>query len=153
MVPVSPADPGQDRALTSDFKEPHPAEELLTFCHLHAKIDPFVKHYNHLRRHESLQNLTPADVYFGHGQTILKQRELIKQKAIETRRLLHHKSAANHHNQMRQIPSWISLRSVREPPTTDIHADSRHPATSRLTDTSAQFGIRNQTGLSIRCED
>mgnify|MGYP001811874394 FL=1 len=61
---------------------------------LRQKIDAFVEHYNHRRYHESLQNLTPADVYFGRGQTILKRRERIKRKTIETRRLLHRKSAA-----------------------------------------------------------
>lgn len=61
---------------------------------LRQQIDAFVDHYNHRRYHESLQNLTPADVYFGRGQTILQQRERIKRKTIETRRLLHRKSAA-----------------------------------------------------------
>ena len=61
---------------------------------LRHKIDAFVEQYNHRRYHESLQNLTPADVYFGRGQTILKQRERIKRKTIETRRLLHCKTAA-----------------------------------------------------------
>jgi len=32
---------------------------------LEARIDAFVYHYNHRRYHESLDNLTPADVYFG----------------------------------------------------------------------------------------
>ena len=58
------------------------------------KIDAFVEHYNHRRYHESLQNLTPADVYFGRGQAILQQRERIKKNTIETRRLLHCKAAA-----------------------------------------------------------
>lgn len=61
---------------------------------LQQQIDAFVDHYNHRRYHESLQNLTPADVYFGRGQTILKQRESIKRKTIENRRLLHRKTAA-----------------------------------------------------------
>ena len=61
---------------------------------LRQKIDAFVEHYNHRRYHESLQNLTPADVYFGRCQTILQQRERIKRQTIETRRLLHRKSAA-----------------------------------------------------------
>ncbi len=62
--------------------------------HLEAQIEDFVEHYNHCRYHESLSNLTPADVYFGRGQTILLQRERIKRKTIEHRRLHHRKSAA-----------------------------------------------------------
>ncbi len=61
---------------------------------LKAQIETFVDHYNHQRYHESLDNLTPADVYFGRGQTILLQRERIKRKTIETRRLQYRKSAA-----------------------------------------------------------
>lgn len=61
---------------------------------LQQQIDAFVDQYNHRRYHESLQNLTPADVYFGRGHTILKQRKRIKRKTLETRRLLHRQSAA-----------------------------------------------------------
>lgn len=61
---------------------------------LKAQIEAFVDHYNHQRYHESLNNLTPADVYFGRGQSILQQRERIKRKTLETRRLQHRKSAA-----------------------------------------------------------
>jgi len=61
---------------------------------LEAQIDAFVAYYNHRRYHESIDNLTPADVYFGRGQTILLERERIKRKTIQNRRLLHHKQAA-----------------------------------------------------------
>ena len=52
---------------------------------LEAQIGCFVEHYNHRRYHESLNNLTPADVYFGRGQTILLQRERIKRDTIRKR--------------------------------------------------------------------
>ncbi len=61
---------------------------------LENQIEAFVDHYNHQRYHESINNLTPADVYFGRGQAILNNRERIKRKTIETRRLQHRKFAA-----------------------------------------------------------
>ena len=61
---------------------------------LEAEIGAFVADYNHLRYHESLRNLTPADVYFGRGQTILIERERIKRRTIANRRLLHRRQAA-----------------------------------------------------------
>jgi transposase InsO family protein len=61
---------------------------------LRNQVEAFVEHYNHQRYHESLQNLTPADVYFGRGQAFLNQRERVKRKAMQTRRLQHRKAAA-----------------------------------------------------------
>jgi putative transposase len=52
-----------------------------------AQVEAFVDYYNHQRYHESINNLTPADVYFGRSQAILKQRERIKLKTMENRRL------------------------------------------------------------------
>lgn len=61
---------------------------------LEAQIATFVDHYNQQRYHESLNNVTPADVYFGRDKAILKQREEIKRKTLEARRLHHNKRAA-----------------------------------------------------------
>ena len=61
---------------------------------LKAQIEAFIDYYNHQRYHESLDNLTPADVYFGRGQTILLQRQRIKRKTIEHRRLQYRKAVA-----------------------------------------------------------
>jgi putative transposase len=60
---------------------------------LEAKIAAFIEHYNQRRYHESLGNLTPADVYFGRGQKILVQRERIKRITIQNRRLQHQLTA------------------------------------------------------------
>ena len=61
---------------------------------LEKQIEAFVDHYNHRRYHESLNNLTPADVYFWRGQSILAQRERIKRKTIAKRRLHYQRYAA-----------------------------------------------------------
>ena len=62
--------------------------------HLEAQIEAFVEHYNHRRYHESLSNVTPADVYFGRAQTILLERQRIKHRTIKQRRLLNLQHAA-----------------------------------------------------------
>ena len=56
---------------------------------LEMQIDDFVRYHNNHRYHESLGNLTPADVYFGRAEQILKQREEIKRKTMNERRLRH----------------------------------------------------------------
>ena len=61
---------------------------------LEGQICAFVEHYNNRRYHESLSNLTPADVYFGRGTAIIKRREKVKKLTIRSRRLLHRKQAA-----------------------------------------------------------
>jgi len=61
---------------------------------LEQSIEEFVRYYNNCRYHESLDNLTPADVYFGRGQAILEWREKIKRKTIEQRRRLHQQAIA-----------------------------------------------------------
>jgi putative transposase len=61
---------------------------------LERQVAAFVEHYNHARYHESLDNLTPADVYFGRAETVLLERERIKRQTIANRRLHHQLRAA-----------------------------------------------------------
>ncbi len=61
---------------------------------LERQIAAFVDHYNNRRYHESLGNLTPADVYHRRGAQILKMREEIKKQTIRKRRLRHQSAAA-----------------------------------------------------------
>jgi putative transposase len=61
---------------------------------LKGQIGRFVDYYNNHRYHESIGNLTPADVYFGRDQAIIKRRKRIKETTIQNRRLQHHLSAA-----------------------------------------------------------
>ena len=61
---------------------------------LEQQIEAFIEHYNHRRYHESLENVTPADAYFGRATAIIQRRERIKRQTIEHRRLQHRKHAA-----------------------------------------------------------
>jgi len=61
---------------------------------LEKQIERFVDHYNHRRYHESLDNLTPADVYFGRGESILRDRRKIKRNTLAERRLHYQRHAA-----------------------------------------------------------
>ena len=46
-------------------------------------IEQWVEYYNERRFHESLDNLTPRDVYLGLSDQIKKIREVTKQKSIK----------------------------------------------------------------------
>ena len=61
---------------------------------LKQQIGVFVDHYNNHRYHESLNNVTPADVYSGRAKDILRERKKIKKQTIEYRRLQHQRQAA-----------------------------------------------------------
>jgi hypothetical protein len=54
----------------------------ITICLEEQRIGAFVEHYNHVRCHESIDNLTPAGVYFGRAETILAERKRIKLATI-----------------------------------------------------------------------
>ena len=49
-------------------------------------LTDFVAYYNNRRPHESLDNVTPADVYFGRQAQVLSEREKIKLITLEKRR-------------------------------------------------------------------
>ena len=54
---------------------------------LEHEIAAFVTYYNNQRYHESLDNLTPADTYFGNQKEVLNKREEIKLRTMQQRRL------------------------------------------------------------------
>jgi transposase InsO family protein len=75
----------KNRILLNNYYLPRELEE---------QISAFIENYNNKRLHESLNNLTPADVYFGRGQAILEEREKIKKITIQNRRLQYQLKAA-----------------------------------------------------------
>ena len=55
---------------------------------LEQSIVEFVEYYNNQRYHESIDNLTPSDVYSGKSEEVLTKRKQIKKNTLESRRRL-----------------------------------------------------------------
>ena len=53
---------------------------------LEQAVTSFVRYYNEQRYHEALDNVTPADMYFGRYTAVMTQRERIKQLTLQHRR-------------------------------------------------------------------
>jgi putative transposase len=53
---------------------------------LEAALRDFVAYYNNERYHESLDNVTPADVYFGRQHAVLTERDQIKRLTMKRRK-------------------------------------------------------------------
>ncbi len=54
---------------------------------LEKAITELVNHYNYERYHESLDNVTPADVYEGRRNDILDQRAAVKHRTLTQRKI------------------------------------------------------------------
>ena len=67
---------------------------------LQDRIRQFVDYYNHERYHESLNNLTPADVFNARGQSILDERKKIKHQTLAMRRRMYYDNHAKFSNMM-----------------------------------------------------
>lgn len=52
---------------------------------LEQSIACFVHYYNTERYHESLDNLRPTDVYHGCGRKILRRREEVKERTLDSK--------------------------------------------------------------------
>jgi hypothetical protein len=87
---------------------------------LERQIGAFVDYYNNRRYHESLGNLTPADVHHGRGAQILKRREEIKKHTIRQRRCRTKPPPPKLNQKPNQSLRYKRPRSLRNTLTTDI---------------------------------
>ena len=56
---------------------------------LESAISEWVEYYNNQQYHESLNNVTPADVCFGRDKEVLKKRNKLKEQTLALRRQQH----------------------------------------------------------------
>ena len=61
---------------------------------LRSALEAFVQYYNNERYHESLDNMTPADVYHGRDREIRSQRHHTKMRTLKERRKHNRKKSA-----------------------------------------------------------
>ena len=61
-------------------------QNYYTPTELRQAIVSWVDYYNNERFHESLDNVTPADVYFDRREEILKEKNELKEMTMELRR-------------------------------------------------------------------
>jgi putative transposase len=94
VAPHHPQTQGKIECWHQTMKNRVPLENYFLPGDLERQIGAFVDHYNNRRCHESLGNLTPADVYYGRGTKTLNMREEIKKLTIKKRRLQHQAAAA-----------------------------------------------------------
>jgi len=58
------------------------------------RIGAFAEHYDHIRDHEGIEHVAPAEVYFGGAKTTVAERRCITLATIANRRLPHQIRAA-----------------------------------------------------------
>ena len=85
-APYHPMTQGKIERYHRSMKNIVKLEKYWSPWELERALGRFVEDYNHRRDHESLQNVTPADVYHGRRVAILARREQIKQRTLRDRR-------------------------------------------------------------------
>ena len=85
-APYHPQTQGKIERYHRTMKNVIKLENYYTPEQLRKNIEAFIDYYNNRRYHESLDNLTPADVYYGRAEQILKKRKEIKRQTILRRR-------------------------------------------------------------------
>ena len=70
---------------------------------LEAKVGEFVNYYNKERYHESIDNLTPEQMYTGERRNILTKRDRTKRKTLKLRKQINLSKSINY--------NFINLKS------------------------------------------
>ena len=93
-APYHPMTQGKIERYHRSMKNVVKLENYYSPWELERAIALFVDYYNHRRYHESLGNVTPADMYDGRQVEVLTRRERIKRETLERRRRENLRNAA-----------------------------------------------------------
>jgi putative transposase len=83
--PMHPQTQGKIERWHRSMKNVVKLDQYFSPSQLEHRLNEFVTYYNNKRYHESLNNLTPAEVYYGHGERKLKQRKECKIRTLNER--------------------------------------------------------------------
>jgi putative transposase len=84
-APYHPQTQGKIERYHRSMKSIVKLDNYYTPAALEHAIASFVDYYNTQRYHESLDNLTPADMYFGRREEVLSRRQQIKRQTLKQR--------------------------------------------------------------------
>ena len=85
-APYHPMTQGKIERWHRSMKNVVKLQNYYTPSELQRAIAEWVEYYNNQRYHEALENVTPADVYFGRAKEIIKKRNMIKEQTLALRR-------------------------------------------------------------------
>lgn len=105
-APYHPMTQGKIERYHRSFKNVVRLDHYYTPWELERAIGRFVENYSHRRYHEALQNVTPADVFYGRQAAIPARRERIRRRTLQQRK--HENLHTPHHAAIR---SEVSLRN------------------------------------------
>ena len=112
-APYHPMTQGKIERYHRSMKNVVKLEKYFSPWALQRALARFVEDYNHRRYHESLQNVTPADVYHGRRPAILAGREQIKLRTLQARRRenlrMPHHAAQRRKVSLTTGPQWTGL--------------------------------------------
>jgi putative transposase len=86
-APYHPMTQGKIERYHRSMKNVVKLENYYSPWELERAIARFVEYYNHRRYHESLSNVTPADMYRGRQRKVLDARARIKRETLRRRRM------------------------------------------------------------------
>jgi putative transposase len=88
-APTHPQTQGKIERWCQTLKDRILLENYVLEGELEAAIAAFIDRDNNHRYHESINTLTPVEVYIGRGGTVLAERRCVKLQTIQGRRLNH----------------------------------------------------------------
>jgi len=94
-APAHPQTQGKIERYHRTMKNVIKLDNYFSLGQLEQSMDTFVEYYNHKRYHESINNLTPADVFYGRSQRILNRRKRVKTKTLRDRKKQNQKLNVN----------------------------------------------------------